>query len=112
MKHKKRDKILKKAFAIWEAEGQPHGQDMEHWLKAELVIAEEEKQAKAAGKKAPAKKGPTKKGPLKKAAAKKAPAEKAPKKTPQKTAAKKSVKDTAVQPETSAKRKAPAKPSA
>lgn len=78
MKQKNRDKILKKAFEIWEAEGQPHGQDMEHWLKAELLIAQEE----AAPKKAPAKKAPAKKATAAKTPAKtlaqKAPAKKAP----------------------------------
>lgn len=58
---KKREKILKKAFAIWEAEGQPHGQDMAHWLLAELLIAEEERTAK----KSELKKAKTSKVPVK-----------------------------------------------
>jgi len=78
MNPKKRDKILHKAFEIWEAEGKPHGQDMEHWLKAELLIAQEEAKPKTAAKKAPAKKAPAKKAPVSKTTATKAPAKKAP----------------------------------
>ncbi len=26
--------ICKRAYAIWEAEGRPHGRDAEHWLQA------------------------------------------------------------------------------
>ncbi|OEJ65572.1 DUF2934 domain-containing protein [Magnetovibrio blakemorei] len=86
MNPKKRDKILQKAFEIWEAEGKPHGQDMEHWLKAELLIAQEEAKPKTAAKKAPAKKAPAKKVTVSVPATAKAPAKKAPAK---KAAAKK-----------------------
>ncbi len=92
MKQKNRDKILKKAFEIWEASGHPEGQDMEHWLKAELLIVEEEAKSKAAAKnassnKAPASKAPVEKTPAKKVAVKKAPVKKAPvKKEPAKKA--------------------------
>ena len=27
--------IAKRAYAIWEREGRPHGRDFDHWLKAE-----------------------------------------------------------------------------
>ena len=78
MNPKKRDKILQKAFEIWEAEGQPHGQDMEHWLKAELLIAQEEAKSKTTAKKAPAKKAVASKAAAPKTPTKKAPAKKAP----------------------------------
>jgi hypothetical protein len=77
MNPKKRDKILHKAFEIWEAEGKPHGQDMEHWLKAELLIAQEEAKPKTAAKKAPAKKATAKKVTVSVTATAKAPAKKA-----------------------------------
>lgn len=77
MNPKKRDKILHKAFEIWEAEGKPHGQDMEHWLKAELLIAQEDAKPKTAAKKAPAKKAPAKKVTVSVTATAKAPAKKA-----------------------------------
>lgn len=32
--------ICKRAYAIWEAEGRPHGRDAEHWLQA---VAERER---------------------------------------------------------------------
>jgi len=52
-----RERILKKAYEIWEAEGRVGGRDMEHWLKAELLIAAEAAKAKPKPKaKAPAKK--------------------------------------------------------
>ena len=66
-----REKVLKKAYEIWEAEGRPHGRDMEHWLKAELMIGG------TPAKKAPAKKAPAKKPAAKKPAAKKPAAKKA-----------------------------------
>jgi len=53
-----RENILVKAYEIWEAEGRPLGRDMEHWIKAEMLIAAKntKKKAKpAAKKKAPAK---------------------------------------------------------
>ncbi|HHK73560.1 MAG TPA: DUF2934 domain-containing protein [Rhizobiales bacterium] len=34
-----KDGISEAAYLIWEAEGRPHGRDMEHWLKAEKLIA-------------------------------------------------------------------------
>jgi hypothetical protein len=30
--------IQQKAYSIWEAEGHPHGKDVEHWLRAERLI--------------------------------------------------------------------------
>lgn len=32
------DKISLRAFQIWEAEGRPQGQDLEHWLRAEIEL--------------------------------------------------------------------------
>ena len=29
------DKVRRRAFEIWEAEGRPEGRDVEHWLRAE-----------------------------------------------------------------------------
>ena len=92
---KQRETILKKAYEIWEAEGRPHGRDLEHWLKAELAIFEENKKAP----KAPAKR----KAPVKKTAAKT---------TTKKPAAKSTTKPAAKKKTTAARtttRKAPAK---
>jgi hypothetical protein len=33
-----RRKTEERAYAIWEAEGRPHGCDLDHWLKAEAEI--------------------------------------------------------------------------
>ena len=68
-----RQQILQKAYEIWEAEGRPDGHDMEHWFKAELLIAKETGKSKTPAKKAPAKKASTAKkaSPAKKPAAKK-----------------------------------------
>ena len=71
MKQAKREKILKKAYEIWEAEGRPHGQDMEHWLRAELMLSEETTVSKPAAKKPAAKKPAAKKPAAKKSVAKK-----------------------------------------
>jgi hypothetical protein len=30
--------IAKRAYAIWELEGQPNGRDLDHWLRAESEI--------------------------------------------------------------------------
>lgn len=35
-----REHILQKAYEIWEAEGRPTGRDMEHWLQAEVALAQ------------------------------------------------------------------------
>ncbi|MBI3446677.1 MAG: DUF2934 domain-containing protein [Magnetospirillum sp.] len=46
------------AYSLWEAAGQPQGQDMEFWLEAERRLSSAPKaapKAKAAAKKAPAK---------------------------------------------------------
>lgn len=76
LKPKKREKILKKAYELWEAEGRPHGQDMEHWLRAELMVSEEGEEATAPEEKAPAKKPAAKDKAEKKAPAKKSAAKK------------------------------------
>jgi hypothetical protein len=31
--------IAKRAYAIWESEGRPHGRDFDHWLAAEREVA-------------------------------------------------------------------------
>ena len=51
-----REKVLKKAYEIWEAEGRPHGRDMEHWLKAELMLGEDGPAEKPAAEKSATKK--------------------------------------------------------
>lgn len=33
-----RRRILERAYEIWESRGRPHGQDLEHWLMAELEV--------------------------------------------------------------------------
>ena len=33
------DAIAVLAYEYWEAEGRPHGRDIEHWLKAEQTLA-------------------------------------------------------------------------
>ncbi len=35
-----KNSIPEAAYLIWEAEGRPHGRDMEHWLKAEKLVAD------------------------------------------------------------------------
>lgn len=45
-----RDRILKKAYEIWESEGKPTGRDMEHWLQAEVAILQENGKKKSAVK--------------------------------------------------------------
>ena len=32
------DQIAERAFEIWEHEGKPHGQDQEHWVRAEREL--------------------------------------------------------------------------
>jgi hypothetical protein len=34
----RREQVSKRAYAIWEAEGYPHGRDREHWRQAEAEI--------------------------------------------------------------------------
>ena len=33
-----KDVIQQKAYELWEAEGRPHGRDIEHWERAETAI--------------------------------------------------------------------------
>lgn len=40
-----RTDITKAAYRIWEAEGRPHGKDLDHWLKAEAEVAAMEQAA-------------------------------------------------------------------
>lgn len=35
------EEISKRAFEIWEKEGQPEGRELDHWLKAEQELEEE-----------------------------------------------------------------------
>jgi hypothetical protein len=35
------EQIRKLAYRIWQAEGYPHGYDVQHWLKAEAMWQEE-----------------------------------------------------------------------
>lgn len=53
---KERERILNKAYELWEAEGRPTGRDMEHWFQAEILISQELSKSKVkAPAKAPAK---------------------------------------------------------
>ena len=38
-----RDNILKKAYELWESEGRQSGRDMEHWLRAEMLLSKKSK---------------------------------------------------------------------
>ena len=38
-------RIRERAYAIWEEEDRPEGNDREHWLRAEAEIAAEERDA-------------------------------------------------------------------
>jgi hypothetical protein len=31
-------KIAKRAYALWEIEGKPHGRDLDHWCRAECEV--------------------------------------------------------------------------
>ena len=44
-------RIEQRAYALWEAEGQPHGKDEEHWHRATREVDTEES-ASAVGKRA------------------------------------------------------------
>lgn len=48
-----RERILKKAYEIWEAEGRPGGRDMEHWVQAEVALAAKKAKPKAKAKPKP-----------------------------------------------------------
>ncbi len=39
------DRIRRKAFELWEAEGRPHGRDLDHWEQAREIIATEDSYA-------------------------------------------------------------------
>lgn len=45
MTHKMEDRIRRRAYELWEAEGQPHGHDVEHWQKAESELLKKRKPA-------------------------------------------------------------------
>jgi hypothetical protein len=42
MKSDKQRRIEQRAYALWEAEGQPHGRHEEHWTRAAREIESEE----------------------------------------------------------------------
>ena len=48
MNSNRRVRVEERAYHIWVAEGRPHGQDEEHWHRAEREIAEEESRQNAA----------------------------------------------------------------
>jgi len=72
-----RERILKKAYEIWEAEGRPMGNDMEFWLRAELLIAQDKGKDKPAAKARTKPAAKAKAKPAAKAKAKAKPAAKA-----------------------------------
>ena len=47
MQNAKQEEIAKRAYAIWEREGRPHGRDLEHWLTAEFLARTESRPAQA-----------------------------------------------------------------
>ena len=65
-----RERILKKAYEIWEAEGRPSGRDMEHWVQAEVALAAKKAKPKAKAKPKPKAKAKAKAKPAAKAKAK------------------------------------------
>lgn len=74
----KQDLIRKKAYAIWETEGRPHGQDERHWQQAEAEIETSSPAAKPATRKAAATKAAAPKPASAKTAAPKPATGKAP----------------------------------
>jgi Protein of unknown function (DUF2934) len=42
MNWEKQRRIEQRAYTLWQAEGQPHGKDEEHWLRAAREIEAEE----------------------------------------------------------------------
>lgn len=42
----RRQRIQQRAYALWEAEGQPHGMHEEHWHRAEKEVEAEESAAR------------------------------------------------------------------
>lgn len=81
---KERERILNKAYELWEAEGRPTSRDMEHWFQAEILISQELSKSKA---KAPAKAAAKTKGDSP-AKSKEKAAAKAPEKAKAKSATK------------------------
>jgi len=51
-------KIRDRAYALWEAEGRPHGREHQHWLTAEREIGSDKPGDDAAGKAKAARKPP------------------------------------------------------
>lgn len=48
MQSDRHERISERAYQIWVAEGRVHGEDGEHWHRAEREIAEEERRVAAA----------------------------------------------------------------
>jgi len=49
-------RIRTRAYSIWEAEGRPHGRDLDHWLQAEMESRQPARRAAPAARaKTPAK---------------------------------------------------------
>ena len=48
MEPEKQVRIERRAYALWQAEGQPHGRHEEHWLRAMHELETEENGGKAA----------------------------------------------------------------
>jgi hypothetical protein len=53
------DEIAKRAYAIWEREGQPDGRDADHWRMAEEELAREEGGDASAPPRTPSPRRPT-----------------------------------------------------
>ena len=49
------ERIRRRAHAIWEREGRPHGRDQDHWREAESELGREETAKKSAAAKVQAK---------------------------------------------------------
>jgi hypothetical protein len=43
MEVQREDEIRKLAYHIWQEEGYPHGNEVQHWLKAEAIWLEEQR---------------------------------------------------------------------
>lgn len=65
--------IALRAYQIWESEGQPHGKDFEHWLRAETELSKGSADKKSA---TTARRAPARKPTERKAAERKAPTRK------------------------------------
>jgi hypothetical protein len=66
--------IARRAYALWEKEGRPHGRDRDHWARAEHEVGAERETAPAPAAQKPAR---PRKAPAEAALAAKKPARKA-----------------------------------